>query len=219
MPSELPLRCARCFSRSGRHPVVGCQVCRDQAMSESFLCEIVRRAAGTDELTCAAFRPHLTIVGKNSPVVDLDVCQDKDRYFEDVVARINSGRCGGKGCARPGCNGTGMLVARARFHVVWVVRHRQPVFADSGRFVPFLHDAFLSCARLMAGRVLLLWLAADHLHLYVETSPKEQVLEILDDLQGLIQDAVEEQWEEVRRCFTGKRMWEREFFLERIDPA
>ncbi|MFH1217323.1 MAG: transposase [Pseudomonadota bacterium] len=216
MSPELPVRCTRCLSLPGNHPCNGCQVCRDQAMAESFLCGIARRATGSAAFVCEAFRPHLSIVGKSGPRAAIEICQDKETYFNDVVKLIGSGPCAGKGCTRPSCQGGERKEGADRFHVVWVVHQRKPLFADSSRFVSFLHDVFLSCGNLMAGKVLLLWLAPDHLHLYIESSPRENVEDLVEDLQGLVQDTLLQEFADLRRLYEKKQIWEREFFVEQI---
>lgn len=217
MPLEVPARCTRCLSLAGNHPCNGCQVCRDQAMGESFLCMIARQSTGAAPFACEAFRPNLSIVGKSGPRAAIEVCQDKETYFNDVVRLVSSGPCGGKGCTRPSCHGGEAARGEVdRFHVVWVVHQRKPLFADSSRFVSFLHDVFLSCGHLMSGKVLLLWLAPDHLHLYIESSPRENVNDLVDDLQGLIHDTLLQEFDDLRKLYGKKQIWEHEFFVEQI---
>lgn len=217
MLPEIPARCTHCLAYAFDQPQNSCQVCRDQAMSESYLCNIVRRSSSSQSFKCHAFRTNLTLVGKEAERgAGLSVCQEKEAYFADVVRSFSAGRCSdGGGCGNPGCqpdkNGE-----TSKFHVVWVARQRKPLFAASSRFVSFLHDVFLSCGRLMAGKVLLLWLAADHLHLYLECAAWEHESEIMEDMQGLVHDALVQEFSGLEKEYGKTMIWERDFFLEEI---
>jgi len=216
MSPEIPARCTHCFAFSFDQPLSSCQVCHDQAMSESYLCDITRSSSSTQSFICHAFRPNLTLVGKqDEKAPEIASCQNKQTYFANVVRLIGSGQCAGGGCGNPGCQPVSNGAAD-KYHVVWTVRQRKPVFAASNMYVSFLHDIFLSCGQLMAGKVYLLWLAADHLHLYLESTGWESEHEIVEDLQGLVHDALMQEFPALRKEYEKTLIWERDFFLEKI---
>jgi len=183
------------------------------------LCNIVRKKRATaSSLICHAFRPRLTLVGnkKSAGEEKIPVCQDKNSYFAEVVRSMGSGGCGsGGGCGA--CQSTGEAGSASRkYHIVWSVYQRKAAFSDAGPFVSFLHDIFLSCGRLMKGKALLVWLASDHLHLYLEIEGKEKVEHLVEDLQSLVQDALFEEFGRLAKEFGEMKMWEEEYFLEEI---
>lgn len=217
MSPEIPVRCSHCLAFSSVQPLSRCQVCRDQAMAESYLCELARSASSPRSFLCHAFRPNLTLVGKGeeSPP-EPAACLNKQAYFAEAVRLICAGQCSGGLCGSPGCQPSASNGAASVYHVVWSVRQRKPVFAASSLYVSFLHDVFLSCGQLMAGKVYLIWLAADHLHLYLECSGWESEQEIIEDLQGLVHDALMQEFPALRKDYEKTLIWERDFFLEKI---
>lgn len=216
MSPEIPARCTHCLTFSCNQPLSSCQVCHDQAMGESYLCDIARSAFSSHTFICHAFHPNLTLVGKQEEKApEIAVCQNKQTYFANVVRLIGSGQCAGGGCGNPGCQPAGNGTAE-KYHVVWSVRQRKPVFAASNMYVSFLHDVVLSCGHLMAGKVFLLWLAPDHLHLYLECAGWESEHEIVEDLQGLVHDALMQEFPGLRKDYEKTLIWERDFFLEKI---
>jgi len=216
MLPEIPPRCTHCLTFSLAQPQSNCQVCQDQAMFESYLCEITRRSSYSQSFACHAFRPNLTLVGKQEEKVrEIAVCQDKQTYFANVVRLIGAGHCAG-GCGGSECRPPAGGSATEKYHVVWSVRQRKAIFAASSRYVSFLHDVFLSCGRLMDGKVYLLWLAPDHLHLYLECAEWEHENEIVEDLQGLVHDALMHEFSDLRNEYEKTMIWDRDFFLEKI---
>lgn len=216
MSPEIPARCTRCLAFSFDQPLSNCQVCHDQALFESYLCDIARSSSSAQSFICHAFRPNLTLVGRQEEkTAEKAVCQNKQTYFANVVRLMGSGQCAGGGCGNQGCQPESNGAAE-KYHVVLSVRQRKPVFAASNMYVSFLHDVFLSCGHLMAGKVFLLWLAPDHLHLYLECAGWESENEIVEDLQGLVHDALMQEFPGLRKDYEKTLIWDRDFFLEKI---
>ncbi len=219
MSDEIPARCNHCLAFPFSQPCADCEICRDQAMRESYLCDMVRSSFSGGSFICHAFRPHLTLVGrKEGEKMKFPVCQDKHTYFANAVRMIGAGHCAGGVCSKTGCRNTDNGLAE-KFHVVWAVRHRKPLFSASNIFISFLHDIFISCGQLMAGKVYLLWLAPDHLHLYLECAAWESEYEIVEDLQGLVHDALMQEFPFLKKEYEKTLIWERDFFLEKITAS
>ena len=108
--------------------------------------------------------------------------------------------------------------AKNGFHIVWAVKERIPLFVNCRRYLSYLHDAFLTCGTLLSGKTVLLWLARDHLHFYLEVSETETVGEIVEDLQGIIHDALVEKFDEIHDSAPDDSLlWEPSYFIELID--
>ncbi|MBC8316697.1 MAG: transposase [Desulfobulbaceae bacterium] len=218
---SLPLRCSHCTVLKNDVPNKKCQICVDQAMRESFLCALLANQKNQEAFKCQVFQPSLSLVGdvkKKRGKAIATVCEDKSTYFSEVVDNILYGKCsrnGGCGaCGDKSSAGNG----KNKFHVAWSVRERAKLFANSGQYLSYLHDAFLTCGTLMSGKAVLLWLAPDHLHFYLELPEKESVGEIIEDLQGLIHDALVDKYPEARSFASpDKLLWETSYFLESIE--
>jgi REP element-mobilizing transposase RayT len=214
-------RCTHCKIHKRDEPNKDCRICIDQAMRESFICGILNQQGEGDAFKCQAFQPSLSLVGDGKKRTGIDivtVCEEKSKYFTEVVDNILYGRClRNGGCGAYGDKKNGRPI-KNRFHVVWVVKERVPLFANSGRYLSYLHDDFLTCGTLRSGKTVLLWLAPDHIHFYLEIPDIEAVGEIVEDLQGIIHDALVEKFIEVRDIAPDDSLlWETSYFLEPID--
>lgn len=214
-------RCIHCRIHKRDEPNKDCQICIDQAMRESFICGMLNQQDEKEAFRCQAFQPSLSLVGKVKKRTGKDivtVCEDKSKYFTEIVDNILYGRCSQSGgCGACGDKRNGQKI-KNRFHVVWAVKERTPLFTNSRRYLSYLHDAFLTCGTLMTGKTVLLWLAPDHLHFYLEIPDIETVGEIVEDLQGIIQDALIEKFVEVHDIAPDNSLlWETSYFIESID--
>ena len=125
------------------------------------------------------------------------------------------GRCGNGSC-RCRLEDNQAEQEQQRFHLVWSTVGRQAIFPRPELYVPFFHDAFLTCGTLINGRACLVWLAADHLHFYLELAAGEPAMDVAEDIQLLIQDALLEEFKELSPRY-GSVVWNSSFFIENID--
>ncbi len=127
------------------------------------------------------------------------------------------GRCDNGGCRRcGGSEGRGESPPARRYHVVWITAGRRPIFNRPESYISFFHNAFLTCGALINGKACLVWLAADHLHFYLELEGDELVMDVVDDIQFLINDALLEEFKELD-FRPSDILWNSRFYIENID--
>lgn len=216
-----PSRCQHCSIVKKNIPHKQCQICQDQGLLESFLCSMHNQQEKKEAFVCHAFQANLSLVGKSISSRQQDiinVCADKATYFTEIVDNILYGKCRRNGgCGECGDKNDNNYEV-SKFHIVWNVHQRRSLFSCNESYLSFLHDAFLTCGALIDGRIVLLWLAPDHLHFYLEISSPSTVGEIIEDLQGLIHDALVDQFDEIRDIVSDDSLiWEPSYFLESID--
>ncbi len=197
-----------------------CTVCAELSFRESILCDLnIQGFAEGENFICHRFRPDLKVVGsKTGPGRHiLPVARDKKKYFKEVLKLINGlGRCGNVGCRCGIDEREDKSLPRQCYHVVWSTVGRKKIFTRPERYVSFFHDAFLTCGTLINGKACLVWLAADHLHFYLELGEDELVMDVAEDIQLLIQDALLEEFKELTSDVPGI-IWNSKFFIENID--
>ncbi len=217
---NVPQRCLQCFFFKGQHIHEKCTVCRELDFSEIHLCDLNRKGRDPDHFRCHMFRPDLRLVGAKSLSVHpaLSVIRDRKEYFREVLKLLKgSGQCGRKSCVA--CQNDGGISSQLnkKFHVVWLTTDRKPVFLQSSSYIRFFHDALLTCGALINGKVVLIWLASDHLHLYLELSEDDFVMDVVEDIQLLVQDALIVEFDQLQSVETGPSLFNKEFFIETID--
>ena len=177
-----PTLCQACFKRYRSTVVKTCPFCADVQFPEQVLCDLVREGQSEKQpFRCAAFRPALSVVQPNpTEAPPLEVGSEdtanmspQDKWFRAYTVQQLS--------LNPD-----LIAFTIRYHVVLSTRQRVNIFSREHRAqiadlvrqaaVPFEHTT-----------AHVLWLASDHLHLYIDASPEyaldEIVHAILDDLE------------------------------------
>jgi len=218
---DVPRRCLQCSFFKRQHIYEKCTVCRELDFSEIHLCDLNRKGRDPDHFHCHKFKPDLRLVGAKSVFAHpaLSVIRDRKKYFRDVLKLLNdSGHCGRtSGCIA--CRNDDHISSRLKkkFHVVWLTTDRKPIFLQSSSYIRFFHDALLTCGTLINGKAVLIWLAPDHLHLYLELAEDDSVMDVAEDIQLLVQDALIAEFDQLQSMGTETFLFNREFFIETID--
>jgi REP element-mobilizing transposase RayT len=104
-----------------------------------------------------------------------------------------------------------------KYHFAWNVTHRMPVFNPDNNLSDFVHDTFLNCSELVGGFVSLLWLAPDHVHLYVNSDGESSVETMVKEIKQFSKNAILEKFIDIKEKFDkGIEIWDAAYFSETI---
>jgi len=109
------------------------------------------------------------------------------------------------------------VYVQLKYHLSWNVSLRRAVFSPVNDFIDFVHDIFLRCSELTGGFVDLLYLAPDHIHLYVESDGKLSIEEIIHRIKRFSNNAMLEKFPIIRDKLGGDtEIWDEAYFVETI---
>jgi putative transposase len=104
-----------------------------------------------------------------------------------------------------------------KYHFAWNVACRRAVFEKSADYFDFISDFFLTCGDVVSGYAQLLWLAPDHVHLYVNTEGRDSVETTIRKLKQHSGKAIIDRFPEVAKKLNPKhRLWDKAYFSETI---
>jgi REP element-mobilizing transposase RayT len=205
---SIPTLCQACYKHYRSTVVKACPFCDDVQFPEQVLCDLVREGQSEKQpFRCAAFRPALSVVQHDhtdAPHVeegseDTVNISPKDKWFRAYVVQQLS-------------LSPDLVDFTIRYHVVLCTRQRINVFSrEHGEpMADLVRRAAVPFEQTTAH---VLWLASDHLHLYIDATPDyaldEIVYAIMDDLE-----------QGARQCPALQRsnqpIWERAYFAEGI---
>ena len=174
-----------------------------------MLCDLVREGQSEKQpFRCAAFRPALSVVHHDETEVlpmeagseDTVTTSPQDKWFRAYAVQQLS-------------LDPDLITFTIRYHVVFSTRQRVNVFASDHResIADLVRQAAIPFEQTTAHVV---WLASDHLHLYVDASPEYA----LDEIVHAIREYLEH---EVAHLFpalppSNQPVWERAYFAESI---
>ena len=218
-PNELPEKCMECVKSSVTLFHRKCYFCRDLEFQESVLCDLNRCIQSRSDFECHAFQPMLKLVGpKNKEFVsdDSSAREIKENFF---LERLNSDKIKYEralALQKMGRDSDGVYV-QLKYHFVWNVSLRRAVFSPANTFFDFFSDTFLRYSKLAGGFVDLLYLAPDHLHLYVESDGELSIEEIVHRIKQFSNHAILEKFPLLRDKISGDaEIWDKAYFVETI---
>jgi Transposase IS200 like len=179
---SIPTLCQACYKHYRSTVVNACPFCADAQFPEQVLCDLVREGQSEKQpFRCTAFRPALSVVRHDeieaSPAEegseDTVNMSPKDKWFRAYAVQQLS--------LHPD-----LVDFTIRYHVVLSTRQRVNVFASehSAQIADMVRQAAVPFEQTTAH---VLWLASDHMHLYIDATPDyaldEIVHAIMDDLE------------------------------------
>jgi REP element-mobilizing transposase RayT len=206
---SIPTLCQACYKHYRSTVVKACPFCDDVQFPEAILCDLVRDHDGDEQaFHCAAFRPSLSVVHHDetevSPMEEVSEntvsMSPKDKWFRAYAVQ------------QLGMN-PDLIVCTLRYHVVCSTRQRTNVFArEHGEpMADLVRQAALPFEQTTAH---VLWLASDHLHLYIDATPDYALDEIVHAIIAYLEDAMANLLPELQHG--NQPCWERTYFAEGI---
>src|SRR5499427_5775373 len=207
---SIPTLCQACYKYYRSTVVKVCPFCCDVQFSEQVLCDLVREGQSEKQpFRCTAFRPALSIVQPDHTEArhmeagneDTANMSPKDKWFRAYAVQQLSFN-------------PDLIAFTIRYHVVLSTKQRVNVFAsEHGEpMADLVRQAAVPFEQTTAHVV---WLAADHLHLYIDASPEYA----LDEIVHAIREYLEHEMANLFPALppSNKPVWERAYFAESIE--
>jgi REP element-mobilizing transposase RayT len=205
----IPTLCQACYKHYRSTVVKACPFCRDAQFPEQVLCDLVREGQSEKQpFRCTAFRPALAVVRHDeieaSPAKEVPAntasMSPRDKWFRACAVQQLSFN-------------PDLIDFTIRYHVVLSTRQRVNVFSTEHgeQMADLVRQATLPFEQTTAH---VLWLASDHLHLYIDATPDYSLDEIVHAIREYLEHAM------IHLSLTLQHshqpVWERAYFAEGI---
>ncbi len=219
-PNELPEKCMECAKSSVRLFHRKCHFCRNLEFQESVLCDLNRCIQSRSNFECRAFQPMFKLVGpsKNEEFVSYDSStqESKEKFFLDLLNSDKIKYERALALQKLDRDPDGIYI-QLKYHFAWNVSLRRAVFSPANNLFDFVSDTFLRCSEQTGGFVDLLYLAPDHVHLYVESDGEFSIEEIVHRIKQFSNDAILEKYPLIIDTLGGStEIWDEAYFVETI---
>jgi REP element-mobilizing transposase RayT len=206
---SIPTLCQACYKYYRSTVVKTCPFCADVQFPEQVLCDLVREDQSEKQpFRCAAFRPALSVVRHDeieaSPAeegsADTGSMSPKDQWFRAYAVQQLS-------------LSPDLVDFTIRYHVVLSTRQRTNVFSSEHResIADLVRQAAVPFGQTTAHA---LWLASDHLHLYIDATPDYALDEIVHAIREHLEHAMTRLLPALQHSH--QPVWERAYFAEGI---
>jgi REP element-mobilizing transposase RayT len=184
--SVLPELCNSCKASNDETIANSCRFCIGREFKEYILCDLNRNIQNPQKFQCHAFhaqiRPLLSIV---------DSCQTRpenaeaDSIIHHKTSLMDSDRLKYKGSLylQTALKDPDVVHLDIKFHLVWNVVHRKQLFFDPAKTRDAIDEIFAACNDRIGGIARVIWLAPDHIHVFVESDGEKSVDVITKELK------------------------------------
>ena len=201
--SAYPELCRKCAVSGNKIVHDRCNFCKDLAFDEGTLCDLTRSVQDPGAFACYAFRSVLRLPpiknikdppGDRKPGALLSL--DSFKYREALASqRLRSDPDG--------------VYVHLAYHLAWNVAKRESLFFHSANARGLIDDAFSACGEDIGGFATVLWLAPDHIHVYVESNGEKSVDTIAKVVRRVSARALRDLSEK-------GRLWEEGYFAQTV---
>jgi REP element-mobilizing transposase RayT len=212
---EIPKKCHEC--RKYARPIIHdkCTFCQTLAFQEEILCDLNRRGQRLENFECFAFTPSLKLVG-SSKQEELCVSNRSKEpfqiFFESDRFKYQRALAVQKIKSDPDA-----VFIDIRYHLAWNVVHRRASFPDPKNAFKTVNDAFFDSGSLVGSFVSLLWLAPDHVHVYLESDGEKPVENLAQEIKISSESSILGRVPEmVLNAVAGNALWDKAYFAETI---
>jgi REP element-mobilizing transposase RayT len=217
---ELPPRCPECAGSKTPSIHCTCEVCHELKFQESILCDLNRSVQETASFQCHAYRPALRLVGaieKETPGQDVSAKDIPERDSFKELFHSDKVKYERALALQTLSRDPDTVIVQLKYHFVWNVSHRTPVFVPANDFIDVVHDTFLGCSQAAGGFVHLVYLAPDHVHVYVESDGERSVEGIANDIKQLSAQTILEKFLSFRDTLGASiNIWDEAYFVETV---
>ena len=182
---RIPTLCQACYKHYHSTVVKACPFCRDVQFPEAMLCDLVQEGQSEKQpFRCAAFRPALSVVQH-----DHTEALPMEEGSEDTVSMSPKEKWFRAYAVQQLSLSPDLIDFTIQYHVVLSPRQRVNVFASEHReqIADMVRQAALPFEQTTAH---VLWLASDHLHLYIDATPDYALDEIVDAIREHLEHAM-----------------------------
>ncbi|MEN8247128.1 MAG: transposase [Thermodesulfobacteriota bacterium] len=172
------------------------------------------------DFNCSAFTPSLKLVKSslqkaaklstdsidNFPPKSLQQILDSDNLkYQRALAAQKLG------------NDPDVISMDIKYHFAWNVTHRKTFFSNPTESFELVSKIFLNCSEVVDSFVRLMWLAPDHVHIYVESDGDKSVDTLAQELKKISASSIAvKDLGLMTRSDASFNLWDKAYFVETL---
>lgn len=214
--NHFPEKCLACAKTSKPFIPAGCRFCKELSFQEEVLCDLNRSIQDPVFFECHAFQPLLKLVASSGQETqapkDQPVGITPEKLFNSERVKYQKALARQKLARNPED-----MMLNLKYHFVWNVIGREPVFAAPEHMIDDIGNAIMICSEAVGGFANLLWLAPDHIHLYVESDGEVAPDNMAQILKRNSETAILERFHDLISTPDVKTgVWDEAYFVETV---
>ncbi len=211
------VKCQKCAKSSKPFIHGRCSFCQDLSFQEEVLCYLNRSTQNPTSFECHAFQPLLKLVTPSGQgTLPEAKAQSAESTFEKLLDSDKVKYQRALALQKLARNPDDVML-EIKYHFAWNVVGRRPAFAEPATTIDFISDTIANCSEEVGGFASLLWLAPDHIHLYVESDGEISPDNMAQELKRLSEAPILERFPElIASPDVETGLWDKAYFVETI---
>ena len=220
VPSELPRKCQKCHKTAVSSIHKKCRFCQDIKFEEEILCELNRCLQRPSEFKCHAFQPVLKLVDSLDPKDQKSPANSRENPRPESIKKfLQSDKVKYQRAlaVQRLTDDPDEVFLNIKYHFAWNAIHRRPFLTSNTNIIDLIYDSFFRCSELIRELVNVLWLAPDHIHIYVEADGERSVEEIVQEIKRVSQEILfTEHSNTIEELQLDNHIWDEAYFAETL---
>jgi REP element-mobilizing transposase RayT len=187
---------------------------------EGILCDLNRAVQDNSSFVCQAFRTRLRLtVPAGDKIQDNFILVDRKSRHKSIQEIIASDKVKyQKALALQKLTlDPDEFFIELKYHLAWNVRNKKPIFSPDKGLFDFILEALLGCGDLVGGAARLLWLAPDHLHIYIDSDGEKSIDTIIRKLKSFLNKSILGEFPMIKKGLgKGRNLWDMAYFSETL---
>ena len=215
--NHFPEKCLACAKSSKPFIPAGCRSCWDLNFQEEVLCDLNRSTQDPVFFECHAFQPLLKLVASSGQETQMELKDPPVGITSEKLLDSDKIKYQRALALQKLARNPEDVILDIKFHFAWNVIGRRPVFAAPEPMVGYISNAITICSEAVGGFANLLWLAPDHIHLYVESDGEVSPDNMAQELKRYSEAAILERFHDLISTSAVKTgLWDEAYFVETV---
>ncbi len=199
--------CENCYKYHHQAVSKECDFCRDYAFKESILCDLLRAEHRSCEIECSAFRHNLSVVGEINK-------QQNDESDKHRIELTDKHKYLTAYAIQQWKYDDSKVFCDLNYHLCILASNRNRLFQKVANYNEKLSAIFDKAGDEFEGRVSLICVGPDHIHLYINSSPNYSADDIARLIIAYLESAMKSGFQEIfKDC---KMIFQKAYFIETI---
>ena len=218
--NKIPKKCLGCMKYSRPTIHSKCSLCQDLGLQEGILCDLNRQVQEIENFKCYAFKPSLNLVksskGENLELPNTSIDSFPKGNLQRILEsdRIKYQRALAVQRLR---NDPDAIFIDIRYHFTWNFIHRRPFFSNPAEASKLVSEVFLDCSEEIGSFINLLWLAPDHVHIYIESDGEKSIDTLAQEIKKMSESSIAAKAPDlITDLDTNSDLWDKAYFVETI---
>lgn len=200
--------CEKCYKYHNLVVSKDCDFCRDYAFNENILCELLQAEHRSYEVECSAFKPNLSAIDKANKETDVAECDNQRTKLTEHHKWLKAY------AIQQWKYDDSQVFSELNYHLCLLANNRNKLIQTLINDIEKVSVILAKAGDQFNGKVSLLYIGADHIHLHVNSSPDYSADEVVQKIIALLDVEINSEFQEVFR--NQKKTFQKTYFIETI---